>query len=83
MIPPIANVSSPGPVDIGDIANWTVTLDLRDAVNKIEIDAWVNGTYEYPVCSISVGEIGKLIIRLYFHLQLKPTSHCEFSQMLC
>lgn len=58
IVPPIANVSSPGPVDVGDIANWTVTLDLRDAVNKIHVHAWVNGTFEYPVCNMFLGQTG-------------------------
>ncbi|XP_060556763.1 uncharacterized protein LOC132717340 [Ruditapes philippinarum] len=56
--PPLANISSPGPVVIGDIANWTVTLDLQDAVNKVEVQAWVNGTYEYPACNMVMGNIG-------------------------
>ncbi|KAL4226676.1 hypothetical protein ACF0H5_014656 [Mactra antiquata] len=56
--PPITNISGPGPVLIGDMANWTITLDLQDGVNKIQVDAWINGTYEYPVCDLVVVETG-------------------------
>ena len=29
---------------VGDVANWTVTLDLQDAINSVKVRAWVNGT---------------------------------------